>query len=718
MQIFSQVKKKLALQLALNTAAVTLIIAAIISTISIHSSIQSLKTRQQQIVSSTISSTLPSFNLATFNYNTRLNQQLAEGLVTHPYIISAVVIDSTGTQLAQAIKATTCQPSTLGLMIFSEPGIHIEALSYNNTPLGKLIIELDHCRSIAELNNQAWNILFNALLFSLLLATFIYAAFYRAVTSPLTRLVKQLTGLTADNLDKVDLTRMQSRRQDELGQLTNQFAALLNLLKDHIHQQRKAEATINDYSIKLEELIHKRTHALTHLNRRLQQSADDNPVTAAPLQARLHTLTHLLQEPLDQLVNTLSDTEQTHATAMATHIRGLLRDLRILQDSNSQRGRELIDISNIATECLQNLPPGYASTDYQPPASGALYLNRESVRLLLHSLLSNAIIHTSSKGHLTLSLWHEQQRLTFSLSGAELFLNEALFEQDLMPLCPENMALPSAFGLGLSRELAQLLGGELRAQQQADGSSLLLCSIHCDSLENLLPKVRKHLHQHPLSIVVENNQCRTRLTRWSEQWQLPLHSDDSSNVHNLLVTDNPETARRHGDRCILLNTRNDPPNGVTTTEVCSESDLLTALLEQAAPQHTETTRSLRVLLVDDNTINRMLCQRYLKNLNIEPDTADNGLQAISHARHTRYDLILMDCQMPVMDGFEATRQIRRNSLNSQTPIIALTGLIGENERQQCLTAGMNDFIGKPFTQDQIQATLVQWINNYYDNASD
>jgi len=78
----------------------------------------------------------------------------------------------------------------------------------------------------------------------------------------------------------------------------------------------------------------------------------------------------------------------------------------------------------------------------------------------------------------------------------------------------------------------------------------------------------------------------------------------------------------------------------------------------------------------------------------------------------------MDCQMPVMDGFEATRQIRRNSLNSHTPIIALTGLTGENERQQCLTAGMNDFIGKPFTQDQIQATLVQWINNYYGNASD
>ena len=150
----------------------------------------------------------------------------------------------------------------------------------------------------------------------------------------------------------------------------------------------------------------------------------------------------------------------------------------------------------------------------------------------------------------------------------------------------------------------------------------------------------------------------------------------------------------------------------------TQSDLLNALLRQVSPDRQNKKRTIRVLLVDDNTINRMLCQRYLKNLNIEPDTADNGLQAIEQARRCRYDLVLMDCQMPVMDGFEATRQIRRNSLNSHTPIIALTGLTGENERQQCLTAGMNDFIGKPFTQDQIQATLVQWINNYYGNASD
>ncbi len=713
--MFSQVKTKLALQLALNTAAVTLIIVGIISTISIHSNIQTLKTRQQQIVSSIIASTLPSFNLATFNYNIRLNQQLAEGLVSHPNIISAIIVDSTGMQLAQAIEATECRPSTIDMMIFSEPGIHIEALSYNNTPLGKLIIELDRCQSIAELSSLTQSTLLNALLFSLLLATFIYAAFYRAVTSPLTRLVRQITGLTADNLDKVDLTRMQSRRQDELGQLMNQFAALLNLLKNHIHQQRKAEATINNYSTKLEELIHKRTHALTHLNRRLQQSSDDNPNTVSSLQTRLSPLMHLLNEPLDQLIGKLSNTDQADAWAMASNIRGLLHNLRTLQSTGSQQEQKLVDIHEIITDCLSEIPAEAADIDCHCGEADLLLLNRNSLRLLILSLLSNGIIHCR-KGRLSLSIRHESQQLLISLTGQDLFINDTLFEQDLRPLCPENLPLPSAFGLGLSRELAHISGGDLHYENRPDGGTTLICSIRCQPLTGLLPEIRKYLRQRPLNIAIQDEPCRTRILHWAEQWQLPLNATRISNKHTLLLTDQLELASRHGQHSIMLQ-----PQGTgeaVEREYCSASGLLTALLEQTNPDRAAPRRTLRVLLVDDNTINRMLCQRYLKNLNIEPDTADNGLQAIEHARHNHYDLILMDCQMPVMDGFEATRQIRRNSLNNQTPIIALTGLTGENERQQCLTAGMNDFIGKPFTQDQIQATLVQWINNYYGSASD
>jgi len=114
-------------------------------------------------------------------------------------------------------------------------------------------------------------------------------------------------------------------------------------------------------------------------------------------------------------------------------------------------------------------------------------------------------------------------------------------------------------------------------------------------------------------------------------------------------------------------------------------------------------------VVEDNTINRMLSQRFLKNLNCDVEIAEDGDQAVRMANRLNYDLIFMDCQMPVMDGFQATRQIRRSNQNQGTPIVALTGLDSDNERQACLQAGMNDFITKPFTQDQLANALLQWL---------
>ncbi|MCD8523131.1 MAG: response regulator [Saccharospirillaceae bacterium] len=716
MPIFSQLQKKLALRLAFNTAVVALVIAGIISTISIHSNIRTLKERQQDIASSIIASTLPAFNLATFNYNIRLTKQLTDGLVSHPNIVSAIVIDSTGTQLAQAVQPGQCTPSTLDLMIFNDPGIHIEALSYNDMPLGKLIIELDRCQSISEFGTLIRDVLLNALLLSLLLATFIYAAFYRAVTSPLTHLVRQITGVTAENLDQVDLIRMQSGRQDELGQLMNQFASLLSLLKEHIQQQQQAEATINSYSAKLEELIHKRTHALTHLNRRLQQSSDEQQATPAVLQNHLNTLVPLLKEPLNQLVNNLDNPEQTGARAMAANILGLLHDLQTLQQTFKDHRLQIVNINDVIDGCLAAIPAGQTAITYTPTMTGSVLIQHNSLPLLLNSLISNGIANTNS-GKLALSIHRDAQQLFISLCGQGLFISEALLEQDLMPLTPANLQLPSAFGLGMTRELARCLGGDLQYEPDDRRGSVITCNINYQSFDAALMEIRQYLRLHPLRLVIHKTECRDTVLHWLKQWQLTVGDTTSRNNHHmLLLTDQPDIAERNSGLSILLPAAMDENPDNNQQQIAS--DLVNALLAQIRPDHQHSKRTIRVLLVDDNTINRMLCQRYLKNLNIETDTADNGLQAIDLARRSRYDLVLMDCQMPVMDGFEATRQIRRNSLNSHTPIIALTGLTGENERQQCLTAGMNDFIGKPFTQDQIQATLVQWINNYYGHASD
>lgn len=117
----------------------------------------------------------------------------------------------------------------------------------------------------------------------------------------------------------------------------------------------------------------------------------------------------------------------------------------------------------------------------------------------------------------------------------------------------------------------------------------------------------------------------------------------------------------------------------------------------------------RVLLVEDNEVNRKVAVRLLGKLQLEVDIAVNGREAVQKATENTYDLILMDCQMPEMDGYEATRTLRERGL--QTPIVALTANALEGDREKCLACGMDDYLSKPIQADELRETLARWLGN-------
>lgn len=115
---------------------------------------------------------------------------------------------------------------------------------------------------------------------------------------------------------------------------------------------------------------------------------------------------------------------------------------------------------------------------------------------------------------------------------------------------------------------------------------------------------------------------------------------------------------------------------------------------------------VQALVVEDNQVNQKVLRGILKKLGCEVATADNGKQAIETMRDQSFDVIFMDCQMPVMDGFEATKRIRQsNTSNSTVPIIAVTANVLSSDRERCLKAGMNDYIKKPVKLAQIKDAL-------------
>ncbi|MGB5623678.1 MAG: two-component regulator propeller domain-containing protein [Gammaproteobacteria bacterium] len=115
----------------------------------------------------------------------------------------------------------------------------------------------------------------------------------------------------------------------------------------------------------------------------------------------------------------------------------------------------------------------------------------------------------------------------------------------------------------------------------------------------------------------------------------------------------------------------------------------------------------RVLLVEDNRVNQLVAQGMLCNLGCQVSTADDGRIAIDKLSTDEFDLVLMDCQMPVLDGFSATRMIRERG--HDIPIIALTANAVAGDRERCLAVGMDDYLGKPFTLDSMRQVLMRWL---------
>jgi len=120
-------------------------------------------------------------------------------------------------------------------------------------------------------------------------------------------------------------------------------------------------------------------------------------------------------------------------------------------------------------------------------------------------------------------------------------------------------------------------------------------------------------------------------------------------------------------------------------------------------------RGARVLLAEDNEINQQVAQEMLERAGLVVGIANNGEEAVQRVKAETYDAVLMDIQMPVMGGFEATQEIRKDSRFKDLPIIAMTAHAMAGDREKSLAAGMNDHVTKPIDPDELFSTLVRWI---------
>ena len=389
------------------------------------------------------------------------------------------------------------------------------------------------------------------------------------------------------------------------------------------------------------------------------------------------------------------------------------------------------------------------------------------LRQILINLLSNAIKFTE-KGEVVLTVKNgkAQNDLLFMVRDTGVGMAESHMSRLFQSFAQADSSTTRKFGgtglgLAISKRLAEMLGGEMRAESAGIGKgSTFLFTIKAEPAK--IPKrktdrdlkgIQSVLHGKRVLIVDDNGTNRRILMLQTEKWgmspretghpsqalewvksgetfQLAILDLQMPEMDGIMLTREIRKLRDEKSLPIILLTSlgrreigaEDLEFAAYLTKPLKPSALYDALarifarnmvspkLDSAKPamdRELGKKHPLRILLAEDNAVNQKLASRILEQMGYRADVASNGIEAVESVQRQTYDVILMDVQMPEMDGLNATREIRKLANVTQPHIVAMTANALEGDREMCLAAGMNDYISKPIRVNELVEALMR-----------
>ncbi len=320
----------------------------------------------------------------------------------------------------------------------------------------------------------------------------------------------------------------------------------------------------------------------------------------------------------------------------------------------------------------------------------------------------------------------------------------------------------TGLGLAISRQLVEMMGGEIEVQSEADVGSTFLFTVEFGMSHKPHPKQQwdsDELNGARVLVVDDNPAMREALQRIFGQHQFV--ADVVSDGPAALEAVNSAVKERNPYRLVLLDFRMPGMGGTEVVQAIRKDQQLASLpvVMVAAPGEVEgmegqlqafgvshfvvkpvtsfgvlkavsavlldhkknereappavvnrvsSLEGMRVLLVEDHKTNQLVANHLLSSAGVEVTTVENGLEAVEAVEQGVFDLVLMDIQMPVMDGYQATERIRKNRTASELPVIAMTANAMEGDREKSLQAGMNEHLAKPINVNALYQTLKRW----------
>jgi CheY-like chemotaxis protein len=395
--------------------------------------------------------------------------------------------------------------------------------------------------------------------------------------------------------------------------------------------------------------------------------------------------------------------------------------------------------------------------------------DRARLRQILLNLLSNAVKFTAS-GEVTLRVVsRDADELYFSVfdTGIGIDQQQARTLFDAFVQADRSTTRQyggTGLGLAISRRLVELMNGRIGAEPRESGGSVFWFSavMPAASASAQAARARVDLQGRRIIVVDDNATNRTILEHYLRSWGVACESVDRPSAaidalerasrdgqpfelaaldFNMPETDGieliREIRRRPGLgalRIVMLSSGSYDHSdfeglgvSATLTKPAGQAAIYDAITDALAgssrrePTERPTSasspgRGLTVLLAEDNEINSTLAKIHLDRLGLRTEIARDGREAIDMAAAHDYAAIFMDCQMPILDGFEATRRIRAAENGRRVPIIAMTALAMPADRDRCLAAGMDDYLSKPIRRELLETIVERCLRSRESRA--
>ncbi|MGN8273918.1 response regulator [Pseudomonas sp. SMN5] len=704
-----------------------------------------------------------------YNIDAELAQELSMGLLRSPAIIGAELVDNNKIVLA-SVKRPELQSSYRFISDFMfgaqrqfEDRLYLDHLP--NESLGVLRLDVDTYAFGARFLRRAEVTLLNGFARSLILTGLLLALFYVMLTKPLVRVIRELSSRDPGSSEQNRLECPSGHQSDEIGVLVSVANQQFENIATEIQQRRTAENRLTEYLAQLENIVSARTAELKAINARLSQSNEELEVArrtaldmAEARSAFLANMSHEIRTPLNGLLGMIAlsldgplTAEQQQQLSIAHDSGKVLVELLndILDLSKFDAGQLELEripfdlgslIEDTANLLSQNAAPSVELACLIDPQFPAQVLGDPTrVRQIVSNLLSNALKFTRF-GRVDVKLSHYDGGVRIEVCDTGIGIPKEAQARILQPFTQAGAGITRQFGgtglgLALTYNLCEAMQGRLTISSEAGFGSQFCADLPlpCHTPATPLEPLRGNV----VAITAGSSGLAELLQMQLPGWGLDYvrrSVDDGllGLAPDVLITDCPEclfNLRPTFSAPILLVT------AYGSFMPGEEAAALAPLIQQARPlarhalhqilrralQSEATTineaqietqipsRRGRVLLVEDNPVNQLVAKGMLVKLGCEVTVAAHGAEALGQLEQRVFDLVLMDCNMPVMDGYEASRQIRQSGRWPELPIVALTANAMPEERERCRASGMNDYLSKPFRREELAAVLDQWV---------